>query len=55
MDFDAPTIRGNGFTMERPPRSERQPSFPEVDRGEWFPIQVAQRKIRVVNYRCSRN
>ncbi len=44
-DCDPTTINSNTFSMEWPPRSGKQQSFPEVDRGEWFPIPVAKDKI----------
>jgi predicted NUDIX family NTP pyrophosphohydrolase len=44
-DFDPATFKSGTFTMEWPPRSGRQQSFPEVDRAEWFSIDEAQRKI----------
>jgi predicted NUDIX family NTP pyrophosphohydrolase len=44
-DFDASEIRSNNFEMEWPPKSGRMRAFPEVDRGEWFPLEVAFSKI----------
>ncbi len=44
-DFDPATLRSNSFRMEWPPRSGREQEFPEVDRAEWFPIEVARSKI----------
>ncbi len=44
-DLDASAIRSNTFTMEWPPRSGRQQAFPEVDRGAWFPLLEAARRI----------
>jgi predicted NUDIX family NTP pyrophosphohydrolase len=44
-DFDANSITSNTFSMEWPPRSGRQQAFPEIDRAEWFPLDVARRKI----------
>jgi predicted NUDIX family NTP pyrophosphohydrolase len=44
-DCDADAIRSNSFSMEWPPRSGRQQEFPEVDRAEWFTIEVAKEKI----------
>ena len=44
-DCDASTIKSNTFSLEWPPHSGRQQSFPEVDRAEWFPIEVAKNKI----------
>jgi predicted NUDIX family NTP pyrophosphohydrolase len=45
-DFDATTIRSNTFPMEWPPRSGHIQQIEEIDRAEWFPIDVARRKIR---------
>lgn len=42
---DAHAVKSNTFTMEWPPRSGIRAVFPEVDRGAWFPIDVARRKI----------
>jgi len=44
-DFDASSITSNTFSMEWPPRSGRQQAFPEIDRAEWFPLDVARQKI----------
>ena len=44
-DFDASSITSNTFSMEWPPRSGRQQVFPEIDRAEWFPLDVARQKI----------
>lgn len=44
-DFDPTTLTSSPFSMEWPPRSGRQQTFPEVDRAEWFTIEVAKRKI----------
>jgi predicted NUDIX family NTP pyrophosphohydrolase len=44
-EVDAAAIRSNTFTMEWPPKSERQQSFPEIDRAEWFDLPTAQAKI----------
>ena len=38
-------VRSNTFTMEWPPRSGRQAEFPEIDRAEWFPLDVAREKL----------
>src|SRR4029078_9428464 len=43
--FDASSITSNTFSMEWPPRSGRQQAFPEIDRAEWFPLDVAREKI----------
>ena len=44
-DFDPATLRSNTFTMEWPPRSEKEGEFPEVDRAEWFAPEQARLKI----------
>jgi predicted NUDIX family NTP pyrophosphohydrolase len=38
-------VRSNTFTMEWPPRSGRQAEFPEIDRAEWFGVEVAREKL----------
>lgn len=35
----------NSFAMEWPPRSGRTQEFPEVDRAEFFPVELAKEKI----------
>jgi predicted NUDIX family NTP pyrophosphohydrolase len=44
-DFDPAQLASNTFSLEWPPGSGRQQSFPEVDRAEWFPLPLAKRKI----------
>jgi predicted NUDIX family NTP pyrophosphohydrolase len=44
-DFDTDRLESIGFEMEWPPRSERQQSFPEVDRAGWFAPDAARVKI----------
>jgi len=44
-DLDTASIKSNFFEMEWPPRSGRRQSFPEIDRAEWFPLEVARDKI----------
>jgi predicted NUDIX family NTP pyrophosphohydrolase len=44
-DCDASKLESNTFSMEWPPGSGRQQVFPEVDRGDWFPIAKAKEKI----------
>lgn len=44
-DLDADEITSNLFTMEWPKGSGRMQDFPEVDRGEWFSLEAARRKI----------
>jgi len=40
-----PVIGGSRFTLEWPPRSGKQQQFAEVDRVEWFPVEVALQKV----------
>ena len=44
-DIDHLSIKSNHFEMEWPPRSGRQQSFPEVDKTEWFDVDIAKVKI----------
>lgn len=44
-EFDPATLASNTFTIEWPPRSGSQQEFPEVDRAEWFDLEVARKKI----------
>ena len=46
-NIDASTISSNNFELQWPPRSGKLQSFPEVDRGEWFLISEAKKKINV--------
>lgn len=44
-DLDPALIQSNTFEMEWPPHSGKQKEFPEIDRGAWFGIEEARRKI----------
>ena len=44
-DFDPSLLRSNMFSMEWPRGSGQQREFPEVDRGAWFSLEEAGRKI----------
>jgi predicted NUDIX family NTP pyrophosphohydrolase len=44
-DLDVSAVVSNTFTMEWPPRSGRTEEFPEIDRAEWFPVDVAREKL----------
>ena len=44
-EVDAAAVKSNEFEMEWPPRSGRTARFPEVDRGQWFPVAEALRRI----------
>lgn len=42
---DPKSIKSNTFKMEWPPRSGVEREFPEVDRAEFFEVEVAKQKI----------
>lgn len=44
-DLELQSIRSNTFEMEWPPRSGNKQRFPEVDKAEWFSIEIARKKI----------
>ena len=44
-DFEASDLSFGTFAMEWPPRSGRMQEFPEIDRVEWVPIEVAREKL----------
>jgi predicted NUDIX family NTP pyrophosphohydrolase len=44
-DCDPTAIKSNTFTMEWPPRSDKEQEFPEIDRAGWFMLQEAREKI----------
>ncbi len=44
-DCEAEKLRSNTFRMEWPPKSGMIKEFPEIDRGGWFSIEEAKRKI----------
>jgi predicted NUDIX family NTP pyrophosphohydrolase len=44
-DCDPTTIKSNPFTLEWPPRSGKQETFPEIDRATFFDVATAGRKI----------
>lgn len=44
-DLDPEALRSNVFEMEWPPKSGRNRSFPEVDRGAWFDPETAADKL----------
>jgi predicted NUDIX family NTP pyrophosphohydrolase len=45
-DCDPRGIVSNTFTMEWPPKSGRQMSFPEIDRADFFDVAAATQKIK---------
>lgn len=46
-DFDPAGLVSNSFSMEWPPRSGRQQSFPEIDRAEWYTLAQATGKLHL--------
>jgi predicted NUDIX family NTP pyrophosphohydrolase len=48
-DFDAAGLRSNEFEMMWPPRSGKKQKFPEIDRGGWFSLPQASRKLFAPN------
>ncbi|MFI5131684.1 MAG: NUDIX domain-containing protein [Chitinophagales bacterium] len=44
-DIDSTAVKSNTFLLEWPPKSGKKIEVPEVDRAEWFSIQVAKEKI----------
>ena len=51
-DMDTSTLKSNLFSMEWPPRSGKWMRFPEIDRGEFFDLQTARRKIKPAQAAC---
>ena len=44
-DCDSSRCHSNLFSMEWPPKSGSMKEFPEVDRVEWFSMDVARTKL----------
>jgi predicted NUDIX family NTP pyrophosphohydrolase len=44
-DLDPTKLVSNTFELEWPRRSGKQQTFPEVDKGDWFPLPVARNII----------
>jgi predicted NUDIX family NTP pyrophosphohydrolase len=44
-ELDAAELRSNSFEIEWPPRSGRRLEFPELDRFEWCPPELARRRL----------
>lgn len=44
-DCDPSKITSNTFEIEWPPHSGKRQKFPEIDRADWFPLDVAIWKI----------
>ena len=44
-NIDATNIKSNTFPLEWPPKSGKFIEVPEVDKGDWFTIEIAKQKI----------
>jgi predicted NUDIX family NTP pyrophosphohydrolase len=44
-ELDTSAVASNTFTLEWPHRSGRMQEFPEIDRAEWFDVEVAREKL----------
>ena len=44
-NFDTSQLKSNTFKMEWPRNSGNIQEYPEVDKGEWFSLDIAQKKI----------
>ena len=44
-EVDAQSVVSNTFSLEWPPHSGKTANFPEIDRAEWFPLDLARRRI----------
>ena len=42
---DSSQVKSNTFTLEWPPKSGQMKEFPEIDKGEFFSLSDALRKI----------
>jgi len=45
MDIDETRIASNSFEMEWPKQSGKINEYPEIDKGAWFDLQQARKKI----------
>ncbi|OJW82099.1 MAG: NUDIX hydrolase [Bacteroidetes bacterium 46-16] len=45
QDIDISSYQSNTFQMEWPPASGKLQEFPEVDKAEWFSVDIAKEKI----------
>ena len=44
-DFDTASLSSNTFEIDWPPKSGCRQAFSEVDRAEWFDLEIARSKI----------
>src|SRR5260221_5009342 len=45
-EVDADRLVSNQFQLEWPPRSGRRQRFPEIDRGAWFTLAEARKRLQ---------
>jgi predicted NUDIX family NTP pyrophosphohydrolase len=45
-DMDTSALKSNTFSMEWPKKSGKWMRFPEIDRGEFFDLHIARKKIK---------
>ncbi|WP_104381550.1 NUDIX domain-containing protein [Sphingobacterium sp. HMA12] len=46
-DIDPDSLISNDFQIEWPPKSGRIQTYPEIDRGAWFTMEEAKKKINM--------
>ncbi|MEN6620636.1 MAG: NUDIX domain-containing protein [Smithella sp.] len=44
-DLETSKIKSNTFTLEWPPNSGKIKEYPEIDKGKWFDINEARKKV----------
>jgi len=44
-NLDPEQLQSNTFEIEWPPKSGKRKAFPEIDKGEWFSLEEAGKKI----------
>ena len=49
-DCDPASLRSNTFEMEWPPKSGQMAQFPEIDRAEFFTVEVARDKMHPAEF-----
>ena len=49
-DCDPASIHSNTFTIEWPPRSGRQQTFPEIERAQFMSVEQAREKMHTAEF-----
>jgi len=49
-DGDPAALRSNTFRMEWPPKSGKLQDFPEIDRAEFFTVELAAKKMHAAEF-----